>query len=70
MNCISFSSDISFAVTGSDDRRVRVFNVKTKQCVITLQGHEGKQTSYFLYECTVDSDLPLMESCGLKSTEL
>ncbi|CAG5116734.1 unnamed protein product [Candidula unifasciata] len=41
VNCVSFSSDFSIMVTGSDDKRVRVFDVRTKRCILSLGGHRG-----------------------------
>lgn len=51
VNSVSFSSDFLFAVTGSDDERVRLFNVKTKECVIKLKGHEGAIKSVAVSPC-------------------
>ncbi|BFZ26166.1 hypothetical protein BsWGS_29205 [Bradybaena similaris] len=51
VNCVSFSSNFSFMVTGSDDHRVRVFDVKTKQCSMNLRKHKGAVKSVAISPC-------------------
>ncbi|XP_059148548.1 WD repeat-containing protein 38-like [Physella acuta] len=52
VNCISYSPDFQFMVTGSDDKRVRIFNVKTKVCIIALKGHESAIKSVAVSQCS------------------
>ncbi|KAH9508026.1 hypothetical protein Btru_052655 [Bulinus truncatus] len=52
VNCVSYSPDFQFIVTGSDDHRVRIFNVKTKLCVIKLRGHTGAVKCVAVSHCS------------------
>lgn len=48
VNCVAFSTDFEFVVTGSDDQRVRVFNCKTGDMVCKLKGHTGEDHTYIV----------------------
>ena len=41
VNCVSWASDRSRALTGSDDRTVRLWDVHTGRCERVLEGHPG-----------------------------
>lgn len=39
---MAFSPDYELMVTGSDDKKVRIFNALSGQLVCELQGHTGE----------------------------
>ena len=41
VNCSAFSKDGTLIVSGSDDKTIRVWNVDTGECILTLKGHTG-----------------------------
>ena len=46
MNCATFSPDFELLVTGSEDKKVRVFNAASGRFVVGLSGHKGSCTLF------------------------
>ena len=45
VNSVGFNHDDTKIVSGSYDRTIRVWNVATGECILTLEGHTGEVTS-------------------------
>ena len=41
VNSVGFNHDGTKIVSGSDDETIRVWNVDTGECILTLKGHTG-----------------------------
>ena len=45
MYCSAFSKDGTMIVSGSQDNTIRVWNVDTGECILTLEGHTDRVMS-------------------------
>ncbi|KAI6178690.1 Transcription initiation factor TFIID subunit 5 [Aphelenchoides besseyi] len=41
VTCVTFHPNCNYVIGGSDDHRIRIWDVLTGECVITLDGHRG-----------------------------
>src|SRR5213075_2148559 len=59
VRCVDITPDSKFAVTGSDDNTIKLWNVSNGQLIRTYRGHHG-----LVYDVRISNDGKTIYSCS------